>query len=166
MPFTDAAIYFRDVASTKVITPDPSDLPAAQFLAFNDINRVLVSVTEEEQPNVSDDPAYDPGGTLVVEKQFNGTFGYDQVLIIKTDKDQTVFRKALRAFTRKIPIEPAFHEFGIFGFFHPTVTDFNVDPTANFGYTLDRPVNTFIHGHETVETRITLRIGGKVNLIP
>jgi len=166
MPFTNAALFFRDIASTKVITPDAVNLPAAQKMEFNDTNQVLVSIVETEQPNVSEDPVLDPSGTLVVEKQFNGTFGYNQVLNIKSDTDQTVFRKKIRTFSRKVPIEPAFHEFGIFGFFHPVITDFNVDPTANFGYTLDQPVHGHVHGAETVDTRITLRIGGKVNLIP
>lgn len=166
MPFTNAAFYFRDNASRVAITPDPVNLPAAQKIEFNEDSQVLVSIVETEQPNVSEDPVLDPSGTLVIEKQFNGTFGYNQVLNIKSDKDQTVFRKKIRTFSRKVPIEPAFHEFGIFGFFHPVITDFNVDPTDDFGYTIDQPVHGHVHGAESVDTRITLRIGGRLNLIP
>lgn len=165
MPFTDAAIYYRTVASTAVITPDPSDLPAAQFIAFNDLGRVLVSIQDAEQPNVSDDPAYDASGPLVIEKQFNGTFGESITLVIKSDKGETAFRTAIRGFYRRIHIEPAYHEFGIFGFFHPVLTDFNIDPTNRFGYTMDAPIHTHVHGAETVETRLTFRIGGFIDEI-
>lgn len=166
MPFTFAALYFRDNASRVAVTPDPNNLPAAQKLEFNNSSQILQSVEEVEQPNVSDDPAYDAGGNLVVEKQFNGTFGYSQVLNIISDDTETVFRKKIRTFARKVPIEPAFHEFGIFGFFHPVITDFNVDPTDDFGYTIDQPTHTHIHGTHFVRTTITLRIGGRLHLIP
>lgn len=166
MPFTDAAVYWRDTASNDAITPDPVNLPPAQKIEFNDTTQVLASLEEAEQPNVSEDPGYDAGGELVIEKQFNGTFGMNVVLNIKSEPAETVFRKKLRGFYRKIPIEPAEHEFGIFGFFHPIVTDFNLDPTDRFGFTMDQPVHSFLHGGKIVNTRITLRSGGHINEIP
>lgn len=168
---TNAVLYWRDNSTRTALTAfDTLDkLIAAkplQVIVFNSTNTVLTSVSEAEEPNVSEDPVYDASGGLVIEKQFNGTFGYTQVLNIKSDTDQTAFRTKLRSFARKIPIEPAFHEFGIFGFFHPIVTDFNVDPIDDFGYTIDQPTHDFQHGAETVYSRITLRIGGHVDLIP
>lgn len=165
MPFSDAAIYWRDASSDDGTTPDPSNLPASQFLAFNDIDRILTSITEGEQPNVSDDPAYDSGGDLVVEKQFNGIYGGSINLVIKTDATLTAFRASLRSFYRRVQIEPAHHEFGIFGIYHPVVTDFNIDPTDRYGLTMDEPKHTYIHGSEAVETRITFRLGGHIDEI-
>ncbi len=166
MPFTNAAIYWRDAATEKGLVSDPASLPAAQIIEFNDTSQVLASVIEAEQPNVSEDPVLDASGSLTIEKQFNGTFGGNVALIIISDESEVTFRKKLRTFARKVSIEPAFHEFGIFGFSHPKVTDFNIDPTADFGYTIDSPSHEFIHGSNFVKSKLTLRIGGKLDQIP
>jgi hypothetical protein len=168
MPFTNAALYWRDNASHDGITADPANLGAPQQIEFNDSDEVLASVREGEQPNVSEDPAYDSGGDLVVEKQFNGSYGYSLTLTIVTEPSASgaTLRKKIRTFYRKIQIEPAHHEFGIFGFSHPSITDFNVDPTDRYGFTMDTPTHEFVHGGKLVKTTVVLRIGGHIDEIP
>lgn len=168
---TDAVLYYRTNATRAALpTFDTVDeliaSAAAQVIVFNDTDFSLISVEDQEQSNTSDDPGYSPDGSLLIEKQFNGTFGQNKILNIISDVTQTTLRNKLRQFARLVQIEPAYHEFGIFGFFHPKVSDFNLDPTNNFGYTMDQPIHKYPSGSEVVYTTVNLRLGGKLNLIP
>ena len=57
-----------------------------------------------------------------------------------TDASETAFRLKLESFAYKAQVEHEYHEFGIIGFFHPVLTDFNRDPTNLLGYTMALPV--------------------------
>lgn len=167
---TNAVLYHRTNATRKALVAfDTLDKliagAPAQVLEFNDTNLLLTDVQEEEQNNVSNDSHYDPGvNNPKIEKQYNGSKGRNLVLKLVTDADQSVFRQKLRSFIELAQIEPLFHEFGIFGFFHPKVADFNVDPTDLFGYTIDRPLKGFKSGSEIVPITLRMSIGGDLVL--
>lgn len=167
---TNAVLYFRDVLTTKanplydtldkLIAAKP-----AQVIVFNDDDFMLTDAQEEEQNNVSNDSHFDPGvGDPIVEKQYNGTKGRNLVLRIISDVTQSVLRTKLRSFIELPQIEPAYHEFGIFGFFHPKLADFNIDPTNLFGYTIDRPLKGYRSGSEIVPINLRLSLGGNFKL--
>lgn len=167
---TNAVLYFRDILTTKanplfdtldkLIAAKP-----AQVIEFNDDNILFTDIQEEEQNNVSNDSHFDPGvGDPIVEKQYNGIKGREIVIKLITDTDQSVVRQKLRTFGEKPQIEPAYHEFGIIGIFHPKVSDFNVDPTNLFGYTIDRPLKGYVSGSEIVPITLRLSLGGNLKL--
>ena len=166
----NAVLYYRDINSTKANPAfDTLDkliaAKPAQVLEFDDTANLLTNVSEEEQNNTSDDPHYDPGTVdPVIEKQYNGSFGRVLTLSIQSDVDQTIFRQKLRSFIELVQIEVEHHEFGIFGFFHPVLADFNVDPTDKFGYTLDRPIKGYASGAESVSITLRMTLGGNLKL--
>ena len=167
---TNFVLYFRDVLTTKAnpLFDTVDELIAAkpaQVIVFNDTNILQTDIQEEEQNNVSNDAHFDPGvGDPIIEKQYNGTKGRNIILKIITDTDQSVMRQKLRTFIELPQIEPAYHEFGIFGIFHPVVSDFNVDPTNLFGYTIDRPLKGYRSGSEIVPITLRLSLGGNFKL--
>ena len=161
---TDAVLYYRTNATRKALVAyDTLDkliaAAPAQVLVFDEFNS-LVDTQEDPQINVSNDPHYDPESDPTVEKQYNGNFGRKLELTIKSDVDQSVWRQKLFSFMNLIPLEPAYHESGIFGFFHPKVADFNVDPTNAFGYTYDRAPKSYVSGHEALTIILTATLGG------
>jgi hypothetical protein len=165
---TDAVIYYRTNATRKALTAyDTLDklIAAApsQVLVFDEFNS-LADCQEDPQINVSDDPHYDPTSDPIVEKQYNGNFGRKLDLTIKSDTDQSVWRQKLTSFLNLIPLEPAYHENGIFGFFHPKIADFNVDPTNEFGYTINRAPKSYTSGHEALTILASMTLGGNQKL--
>jgi hypothetical protein len=161
---TDAVLFWRDNDTRKALVAfDTLDkLIAAkplQVLEF-DANNSLIDTTEDPQINVSNDPHYDPTGDPKVEKQYNGNFGRQLILTIKSDVDQTAWRTKLKDFVNMVSVEPLYHEAGIFGFFHPKLADYNVDPTNEFGYTIDRAPKSYPSGAQTVTITVTMTLGG------
>jgi len=161
---TDAVIFWRDNLTRKnIVTYDTLDkLIAAkplQVLEF-DASNSLINTAEDPQNNTSNDPHYDPTGDPKVEKQYNGTFGRVLELTIKSDVDQSAWRTKLNDFLNMPQTEPAYHESGIFGFYHPKLADFNVDPNDEYGYTLDRAPKGYPSGADTVTITLTMTLGG------
>ena len=163
---SDFVLFWRDNDTRKALTAfDTLDkLIAAkplQVLVGDAVNS-LIDVQEEPQINTSNDPHYDPNSDPIVEKQYNGNFGRRLSLTIKSDVNAAgaTWRSQLKDFFNEIPVEPAYHEFGIFGFFHPKLTDFNVDPTNAFGYTYDRAPVSFTSGNEASTIILAATLGG------
>jgi len=161
---SDFVLFWRDT-NTKKSDPlyDTLDkLIAAkplQVLEGDEFNS-LIDSQQEPQINTSNDPHYDPASDPIIEKQYNGNFGRRLELTIKSDVDQAAWRTKLNDFMNLIPVEPAYHEFGIFGFFHPKLGDFDVDPTNAFGYTYDRAPVSYTSGNEAVTIILTATLGG------
>ena len=163
--------FWRDNATRKALVAfDTIDkLIAAkplQVIVFNDTDLIMAGIEDGEQTNTSDDSGYTPGADQIVEKQYSGHFPRVVTLTIVSDTGKNAERTKIRQFARKVQIEPAYHQYGIFGIFHPKVADFTIDPDNNFGLTMDRPLHKYISGSEAVLTTITLRMGGKVQNWP
>ena len=161
---SDFVLFWRDNSTRKALVSfDTLDkLIAAkplQVLEGDEFNS-LIDVQQEPQINTSNDPHYDPTGPPIIEKQYNGNFGRRLELTIKSDIGQDAWRTKLNDFLNEIPVEPAYHEFGIFGFFHPKLTDFDVDPTNAFGYTYDRTPVSYTSGNEATTIILTATLGG------
>ena len=162
MPFSNPAIYFRDIASTSVITPDPSNLPISQILEFpSDGNTIVEVVDNTYQNNVSIDPATNPDGTKKVNLQDNGRLEDIVVISGKINSSDVTFINKLKSFSRKLEIEPSFHKFGIFGFAYPNAPSFELDPDSTVGYFIDK-LQLSIRGQakSQVPFNLTLKSGG------
>lgn len=161
---SDFVLFWRDVNSKKsnplydtldkLIAAKP-----AQVLEGDTFNS-LIDIQKEPQINTSNDPHYDPTSDPIIEKQYSGNFGKRYELTIKSDVGQSVWRQKLDSFLNLIPIEPAYHEFGIFGIFHPKIVDFNIDPTNAFGLTYDRSPMSYTSGNEALTIILSATLGG------
>lgn len=163
---SDFVLFWRDNSTRKALTAfDTLDkLIAAkplQVLEGDEFNS-LADTQQEPQINTSNDPHYDPTSDPIIEKQYNGNFGRRLEVTIKSDVNAqgAAWRTKLLGFMNLIPVEPAYHEFGIFGFFHPKLGDFNVDPTNAFGYTYDRTPISYTSGNEALTIILTATLGG------
>ena len=129
---------------------------------------MLTSAVEDEQNQVVDDGHFDPGAAPepIVEKQYGGTKG--RVLELKINSNVnangSVQRQKFRGFVELAQIEPLYHAFGVFGFFHPKLGDFTVDPTNQFGYTINRPTKAYNSGSESVNLTVRMSVGGALKL--
>ena len=127
MPFTNPAIFFRTNATRQAITPDPSNLPAAQKLEFsNPDNLIISSVKKTFKHNISDDPGFNPDGTLIIHKQHSGAIS--QILLVTghIDISDTANMAKLDDFISLLSIETAFHKFGIFGLAYQQIPRFEL----------------------------------------
>lgn len=161
MPFTSPAIYFRTVTTTVSITPDPSDLPAAQILQFDSENNIIELVDNAYQNNVSIDPATNPDGAKKTFLQDNGRLEDIVTVSGKLLNTDSVFINKLKSFSRKLQIEAAFHKLGIFGLAYPVTDSFSLDPTDEVGYFIDKlQITTSGQSKSVVSFILTLKTGG------
>ena len=162
MVFTSPAIYFRDIASTAVITPDPSNLNTTQILEFtSNGTNIIEAVNNSYQNNVSVDPATNPNGSKKTYLQDNGRLEDIVTVTGKILNTQTAFITKLKTFSRKLQIESAYHKFGIFGFAYPTTSIFSLDPTNEVGYFIDKlELTTLGQKKNVVAFTVTLKTGG------
>jgi hypothetical protein len=160
MPFTRPAIYFRDISSTSVITPDPSDLPSDQILQFDSEINIVELVDNAYQNNVSVDPATNPDGSKKTFLQDNGRLEDIVTVSGKLNTDSTFINK-LKSFSRKLQIEAAFHKVGIFGLAYPVTDSFDLDPTDEVGYFIDKlQISHRGQAKNIVSFTLTLKTGG------
>ena len=161
MPFTSPALFFRTIWSTKVITPDPADLPTLQILQFDSTKNIIELVDNAYQNNVSIDPATNPDGSKKTFLQDNGRLEDIVTLSGKILNTETAFITKLKTFSRKLQIEAAFHKVGIFGFSYPVTPTFDIDPTNELGYFIDKiQLTTKGNSKNVVEFILTLKTGG------
>jgi len=161
MPFTSPALFFRDVNSTTIITPDPSNLPATQILQFDSDNNIVELVDNTYQNNVSIDPATNPDGSKKTFLQDNGRLEDIVIVSGKLLNTDTAFINKFKSFSRKLQIESIFHKFGIFGFAYPVTDVFDQDPTDELGYFIDKlQLTTAGQKKNFVAFILTLKTGG------
>ena len=162
MPFTAPALYFRTLATKASITPDPSDLPAAQILQFDSDGKNIVELVDNNyQNNVSVDPATNPDGAKKAFLQDNGRLEDIVIVTGKIKNTESAFISKFKTFSRKLQIEAEFHKFGIFGFAYPVTPSFDQDPTDEVGYFIDK-LNLTTAGQKksVIEFVLTLKTGG------
>jgi len=161
MPFTIAALYFRTITTTAAITPDPSNLPPAQILQFDSTDNIVEIVDNTYQNNVSVDPATNPDGAKKTFLQDNGRLEDIVIVSGKLLNTDTAFINKLKSFSRKLQIEPAFHRLGIFGLAYPVTDSFDLDPTDEVGYFIDKlQITTAGQKKSIVAFILTLKTGG------
>jgi len=161
VPFTKPAIFFRTAATEVGITPDPSDLPADQILQFDSENNIIELVDNAYQNNVSIDPATNPDGSKKTFLQDNGRLEDIVTVTGKLLNTDSAFIIKLKSFSRKLQIEAAFHKFGIFGLAYPVTDSFDLDPTDEVGYFIDKlQITTSGQSKAVVSFIITLKTGG------
>ena len=161
MPFSSPALYFRTITTTGIITPDPSNLPAAQILQFDSTNNIIELVDNAYQNNVSVDPVTNPDGIKKANLQDNGRLEDIVIVTGKLLNTDTTFTNKLKTFSRKLQIEATFHKFGIFGLAYPTTDSFDLDPTDELGYFIDKlQITTKGQSKAVVTFVITLKTGG------
>lgn len=161
MPFTSPAIYFRTITTRVADIPDPSDLPADQILQFDSENNIVELVDNAYQNNVSIDPATNPDGTKKTFLQDNGRLEDIVTVTGKLLNTDSAFIIKLKSFSRKLQIEAAFHKFGIFGLAYPVTDSFDLDPTDEVGYFIDKlQITTSGQSKSVVSFILTLKTGG------
>ena len=163
MPFTSPAIYFRTITNTAVITPDPSNLPASQILQFDSENNIVELVDNAYQNNVSIDPATNPDGSKKTFLQDNGRLEDIVIVSGKLLNTDSAFINKLKSFSRKLQIEATFHKLGIFGLAYPVTDSFDLDPTDEVGYFIDKlQLTTTGQKKNFVSFILTLKTGGEL----
>ena len=161
MPFTSPALFFRTEATKVSVTPDPSNLDAAQILQFDSDNNIVELVDNAYQNNVSIDPATNPDGSKKTFLQDNGRLEDIVTVTGKLLNTDTAFINKFRSFSRKLQIESIFHKFGIFGFAYPVTDVFDQDPTDEVGYFIDKlQITTTGQSKAVVSFVMTLKTGG------
>jgi len=79
----------------------------------------------------------------------------------KLQNADSVFINKLKSFARKLQIEPVFHKFGIFGLAYPVTDSFDLDPTDEVGYFIDKlQITTSGQSKFVVSFILTLKTGG------
>ena len=162
MTFSNPAIYFRTIASTKAITSDPSNLPPSQVLEFPSVGNTIIEVVDSTyQNNVSIDPSTNPDGVKKVNLQENGRLEDIVIVSGKIESSDVSFINKLKSFSRKLQIEPLHHKFGIFGFAYPNAASFDLDPDNTVGYFIDK-LQLTVRGQakSQVPFNFTLKSGG------
>jgi len=162
MVFTSPALYFRTFATRIALITDPANLPAAQILEFVTTgNNIVELVDNKYQNNVSIDPATNPDGTKKVFLQDNGRLEDIVTVTGKILNTDTAFINKLKSFSRLLQIEPSFHKFGIFGLAYPVTPSFDLDPTDELGYFIDKlQLTTAGQKQSVVAFTLTLKTGG------
>ena len=161
MPFTSPAVFFRTITTTTVITPDPSNLPSDQILQFDSDNNIVELVDNAYQNNVSIDPATNPDGSKKTFLQDNGRLEDIVTVTGKLLNTDSAFINKLKSFSRKLQIEATFHKFGIFGLAYPVTDSFDLDPTDELGFFIDKlQITTSGQSKSVVSFILTLKTGG------
>ena len=140
-------LYWRDTTTkaSDSLYDTLDELIAAkplQVLLFEDVttDKQIEVIIESGDDPVTNEPGLNPvDGTITVNKQ-QGRSPVPTLTIQGTvDIADTTWRDKARDFAAKRQIEHSYHKKGIIGFFHPEMTDFNVDPTDQVGYTMSLP---------------------------
>ena len=161
---THPVLYWRD-NDTRTALPafDTLDeLIAAkplQVIEFDDTAKQIETIVESGDDPVTNEPGLNPDGTISVYKQQGRSPVPTLTVEGNFDANQTALRTKLRSFSYKTQVEHEYHKFGIIGFFHPTLTDFNRDPTNVIGYTIAPPVFTYNSPAEIVHFRVNMSLG-------
>ena len=89
-------------------------------------------------------PSYSAEGKKSIAKQLNGAIKYGMTINGSCKSKDSEFRTKLRSFFFMPDVEDEYHKHGIFGFFHPNLPDFNLDPNDKQGYTITMPSDAFV----------------------
>ena len=157
-------LYWRDNATrTALAAFDTLDelisAKPLQVIEFNDTAKQIEVIVESGDDPVTNEPGLNPDGTISVYKQQGRSPVPTLTIEGNFDAAETLLRTKLRSFSYKTQVEHEYHEFGIIGFFHPTLTDFNRDPTNLIGYTMAPPVFTYNSPAEVVHFRVNMSLG-------
>lgn len=163
-PPTFPILYWRDVntKASDVLFDTIEELLAAkpaQCLVFDSTAKQLEHILEGGDDPTTNEPGLNPTGQLTVNKQHGRSPVPTFTIEGNCDKSEIAWRNQARTFSRKAQIEPQFHKYGILGFFHPDITDFNLDPTDEIGYTMALPVFEYFSPADIVHFRFNLSMG-------
>ena len=89
-------------------------------------------------------PSFSAEGTKSIAKQLNGAIKYGMTIHGSCKSADVSFREQLRSFFFMPDVEDEYHKHGIFGFYHPDLIDFNLDPNDTQGYTITMPSDAFV----------------------
>lgn len=157
-------LYWRDTLTkaSDVAFDTIEELLAAkpeQCVVFDTTAKQLEHVLEGGDDPVTNEPGLNPDGTIVVYKQ-QGRSPVPTIIIEGNCNNSEIdWRNQIRSFFRKRQVEHDYHEFGIIGFYHPTLTDFSVDPTDQIGYTMAAPIFEHFSGTGLVHFKISMSLG-------
>lgn len=157
-------LYWRDNATRIALTAfDTLDkLIAAkplQVLEFDTTVHQIEKIIRGGDDPVTNEPGLNPDGTIAVYKQQGRSPVPTLTIRGNTNSSETAFRLKMDSFAYKAQVEHDYHEFGIIGFFHPTLTDFNRDPTDEIGYTMALPVHDYDSPGTIVNFSLNLSLG-------
>lgn len=157
-------LYWRDNATRTALTSfDTLDkLIAAkplQVLEFDTTVDQIEKIIRGGDDSVTNEPGLNPDGTIAVYKQQGRSPVPTLTIRGNTNSSETAFRLKMDSFAYKAQVEHDYHEFGIIGFFHPTLTDFNRDPTNLIGYTMALPVHDYTSPGSIVQFVLNLSMG-------
>ncbi len=159
-----AVLYWRDNATrTALAAYDTLDkLIAAkplQVIEFDSTVTQLEKIVEGGDDPVTNEPGLNPDGTIAVYKQQGRSPVPTLTLQGNFNGSETALRTKLRSFSYRAQVEHDYHKFGIIGFFHPVLTDFNKDPTDTIGYTMAPPVFDHDSPSKVVDFRVNMSLG-------
>jgi hypothetical protein len=140
----------------KLISARPN-----QVIEFNIDDVQLEQILEGGDDSVTNEPGLNPDGTISIYKQQGRSPVPTLTLKGNIANSQTALRTKMRSFSYKVQVDFEYHQFGIIGFFHPDLTDFNKDPTNLTGYTMALP--RFIHAsnREVIDFTIDMSLGAQ-----
>lgn len=159
-------LYWRDNSTRTALSSFDTldELIAAkplQVLEFDDTTKQLEVIVESGDDPVTNEPGLNPDGTISIYKQQGRSPAPTLTLEGNINNSQIAWRTQLRTFSKRKQVENNYHKFGIIGFFHPVLTDFNIDPTNLIGYTMGQPVFTHNSGTQIVHFRVNLSLGAQ-----
>ena len=163
-PPTFPVLYWRD-ENTKASDPAFDTIEELltehpeQCLVFDTEAKQLEHILEPGDDPVTNEPGLNPDGSITVNKQQGRSPVPALILEGNCDADQIAWRNQARSFSYKTQVEHSFHKYGIIGFYHPTLTDFNKDPTDQIGYTMALPVFEHFSPGQIVHFKISLSMG-------
>ena len=140
MPFTNAAIFYRDESTKQSVTPDPANLPVAQVMHFNTKTLRLEAFQEVEKNNINDVPSFNSLGTRKLNVEDNGAFPNPFTVNGVMGVAETANILKLKGFRRQLQkeVNPNTHVYGKFGIDWPAVPAFSIDPDASIGLTIEQ----------------------------
>ena len=161
---THPVLYWRDNATrTALASFDTLDkLIAAkplQVLEFDTTVDQIEKLVRGGDDPVTNEPGLNPDGTISVYKQQGRSPVPTLTIRGNTNASETAFRQKMESFAYKAQVEHEYHKFGIIGFFHPDLTDFNRDPTDVIGYTMALPVFDYDSPGSVVNFSLNLSLG-------
>lgn len=161
---THPVLYWRDAATnTSIGAYDTLDkliaAKPAQVIEFDTISEQIEKLVRGGDDPVTNEPGLNPDGTISVYKQQGRSPVPTLTIQGNVNATEVAVRQKLDSFSYKRQVEHSYHEFGIIGFFHPTLTDFNRDPTNVIGYTMALPIFDYDSPGEIVAFRLNLSMG-------
>ena len=153
MVLTKPGIYYRDTDSKKTTYPDAESVKTnfpAQYFEFTQTTFVIENMKFAEEHNNPRENSKNPDNTYKIHKQQNGILGLDFTITGHFDLTAATSYLTLLALLRTQQIENSYHKFGTFGFFHPTCTVYNLDPTNTKGLTPDVIESGFSNQQPTI----------------